>query len=555
MRNDAQLVFLPLGGAGEIGLNLGLYGFGPPADRQWLMVDLGLGFADPNLPGVDIVLPDVRFIEEERRNLVGIVLTHGHEDHVGAVIDLWPRLKAPIYATPFTAALLQAKGAEERGASLPKINVIPMGGHLSLPPFEIDFITMAHSIPEPSALAIRTPLGTILHTGDWKLDPDPIAGPPADEQRLRALGDEGVAALICDSTNAVREGLSPSERDVAGSLEGLIASAKGRVAVTIFASNVARIRTVAEAAARADRHVVAVGRAMHRVIQVARETGYLEGVPEFVSDEAYGYLPPDKVVALCTGSQGEPRSALSRIAEKNHPTVTLGRGDRVIYSSRTIPGNERAVNGVINGLIRMGVEVITDRTHMVHVSGHPRRGELIRLYEWVRPAALVPVHGEELHMSEQAALAKAHGIGHIQVAHNGDVVRLIPGPPEVVDNAPSGRLAKDGRVVVDAESEGIRERRKLAFAGAVTVSLVLDDRGELAAEPQAAIAGLPDTDARGTDFEDIVLDVVDDLMRNLPRARRRDAIQLEETLQRAIRATVDQAWGKKPLCNVLVSYV
>jgi ribonuclease J len=556
MSSQDEFVFVALGGIGEIGMNCYLYGLGAPDERQWLMVDLGITFPEgENDPGIDVILPDMRFIEENRADLAGIVITHAHEDHIGAVLDLWPRLRAPVFATPFTAALLEAKAEEERGAALSQISIVPLDGHISLTPFEIDFISVAHSIPESNALAIRTPAGTVLHTGDWKLDPDPVVGPATDEGRLRTLGDQGVDALICDSTNAIREGYSPSEREVSKGLADLIAASRGRVAVTIFASNVARIRSVADAAAKVDRHVIPVGRAMRRVIDVARETGYLEGIADFVSDDAFGYLPPDKVVALCTGSQGEPRAALSRIAVNDHPTVSLGRGDRVIFSSRTIPGNERAVNRVVNGLVRLGVEVITDRTHLVHVTGHPRRGELLRLYDWVRPRALVPVHGEELHMAEQAALARSHGVPDVLVARNGDIVRLAPGPLAIIDEAPAGRLVKDGSILVEAEAPGIRERRKLGFAGAVTVSLVLTGRGELAAEPMAAIAGLPEADRNGEDFEDIVLDAVEEVIRSLPRTRLRDAEAVEEAVRRAVRASVDQAWGKKPLCQVLVSYV
>ena len=374
-----ELVFAPLGGIGEIGMNLSIYGFGDERRRQWLIVDCGVSFASEELlPGVDLILPDIRFLIEERKNIVGLVITHGHEDHIGALIDLWPRLKVPLYATPFTAALFEAKRLSEPGAPQIPVKVVPLGGRLNLGPFTVDFINVAHSIPESNALAIRTPAGIVLHTGDWKIDPTPVLGPPTDQARLTALGDEGVLALIGDSTNAVREGRSPSESDVARTLAELIRTAPARVAVTTFASHVGRVRAVAEAARAVGREVVLVGRAMERVAQVARETGYLDGVQDFRSMDSYGYLPPDKVLALCTGSQGEPRAALSRIAEDEHPEVTLAKGDRVIFSSRAIPGNEKAVARVINGLVSQGVEVITDRTHLVHVSGHPRRAELAR---------------------------------------------------------------------------------------------------------------------------------------------------------------------------------
>src|SRR5499427_5752619 len=372
VRPSDELVFAPLGGVGEIGMNLAVYGFGDEHRRQWIAVDFGVAFADDALPGVDLIMPDIGYLEEERRNLLGIVLTHAHEDHFGALIDLWPKLKLPVFATPFTAALLQAKRESEPRAPEIPVNIVPLGGRFTLGPFDIELVSMAHSIPESNGLIIRTPLGAVLHTGDWKIDPTPVIGPPTDEAKLRALGDEGCLALIGDSTNAVREGRSPSEADVAKCLADLIRTAPARVAVTTFASNVARLRAVAEAAAKCQREVVVVGRAMDRIAQVARETGYLDGIQEFRSVDVYGHLPPDKVLALCTGSQGEPRAALSRIAQDDHPEVAFSRGDRVIFSSRAIPGNEKAVMRVINGLASQGIEVITDRTHLVHVSGHPR---------------------------------------------------------------------------------------------------------------------------------------------------------------------------------------
>src|SRR5215472_2441653 len=356
---NEELVFAPLGGVGEIGMNLALYGIGSERSKRWLVVDFGVAFAGDDLPGVDLIMPDIAYLVEERRNVAGIVLTHAHEDHFGALIDLWPRLRVPIYATPFTAALLEAKRLSEPGAPELDVRVVPLDGRVAAGPFDVEFVSVAHSIPESNGLIIRTPLGAVLHTGDWKIDPTPLIGPPTDQAKLTALGEEGCLALVGDSTNAVRDGRSPSEADVAKSLGQLIRQALGRVAVTTFASNVARIRAVADAARACDREVIVVGRAMDRIVQVAHETGYLEGVQEFRGTDTFGYLPPDKVVALCTGSQGEPRAALARIAKDEHPDVTLARGDRVIFSSRTIPGNEKAVGSVVNGLVTQGIEVIT----------------------------------------------------------------------------------------------------------------------------------------------------------------------------------------------------
>jgi ribonuclease J len=553
---DNELVFAPLGGIGEIGMNLSIYGFGDERRRQWIIVDCGVSFAsEEHLPGVDLILPDIRYLIEKRKNILGLVLTHGHEDHMGALIDLWPRLKVPIYATPFTAALFEARRASEPGAPEIPIQVIAAGGHLALGPFAIDFINVAHSIPESNALAIRTAAGTVLHTGDWKIDPAPLIGAPTDAAKLTALGDEGVLALVGDSTNAIREGRSPSESEVAKTLAELIRTAPRRVAVTTFASHVGRIRAVAEAARIAEREVVVVGRAMERVVQVARETGYLDGIGDFRGVESYGYLPPDKVLALCTGSQGEPRAALARIAEDEHPDVTLSHGDRVIFSARPIPGNEKAIARVINGLIGQGVEVITDRTHLVHVSGHPRRDELRDMIGWVRPRILIPAHGEALHLSEHAALARRAGVPQVLVCRNGDLVRLAPGAAEIVDALPSGRLYKDGALLIDAEARTIAARRRLSFSGIVSVALAMDDKGALVADPEVELIGLPGADASGSSLTEVALRAVEEAFEALPKPRRRDPDEVAESVRRAVRGAIAERWNKKPVCHVHVLVV
>ncbi len=550
---QGELVFAPLGGIGEIGMNLSIYGVGDGRRRRWLIVDCGVSFAsEEHLPGVDLILPDIRYLIEERKNIVGLVLTHGHEDHLGALIDLWPRLKVPLYATPFTAALFEAKRLSEPGAPEIPINVVPLGGRLPLDPFTIDFINVAHSIPESNALAIRTPLGTVLHTGDWKIDATPVVGAPTDQAKLTALGDEGVLALVGDSTKADRDGRSPSEADVAKTLAELSRSAPARVAVTTFASHVGRIRAVADAARSADREVVLVGRAMERVAQVARETGYLDGVQDFRAAESYGYLPPDKVLALCTGSQGEPRAALARIAEDEHPEVTLTRGDRVIFSARTIPGNEKAVARVINGLVTQGVEVITDRDHLVHVSGHPRRAELLDMIGWVRPKILIPAHGEALHLAEHAKLARGAGVPEVLVCRNGDLIRLAPGSAEIIDEVPSGRLYKDGALLIDAQSRTVASRRRLSFAGIVSVALALSDNGSLVADPEIELIGIPETDAGGQAMAEIARDAVEKAFEALPKPRRRDPDQVAEAVRRAVRGAIADHWRKKPICHVHV---
>src|SRR5690242_3848720 len=550
-----ELVFAPLGGVGEIGMNLSIYGLGREGARRWLTIDLDVAFAGDDLPPIQLTMPDIRFLIEARRNLVGLVLTRGHEDHFGAVIDLWPRLRVPIYATPFTAALFEAKRLGEPGAPEIPLTVIPLGGRVTIGPFDVELVSMSHSIPESNGLILRTPLGAVLHTGDWKLDPTPVIGPATDEAKLRALGSQGCLALVGDSTNAVRDGRSPSETDVARSLRGLIQEARGRVAVTTFASNVARIRAVADAAKACDREVVVVGRAMERIVQVARETGYLEGVQDFRGTETYGYLPADKVVALCTGSQGEPRAALARIAKDDHPDVTLSRGDRVIFSSRTIPGNEKAVGAVINGLVTQGVEVITDRTHLVHVSGHPRRAEMEELFSWVKPQIALPVHGEPLHLAEHAALARRIGIPQVVTCLNGDLVKLAPGRPAVIDEVPEGRIYKDGRLLVDAEARTVADRRRLGYVGVAAVAIALDERGMLMADPEVDLIGIPEADAGGEAFVAIASRAAFETVEQLPKPRRRDPEAVSEAVRRAVRGAIAERWGKKPICLVQVLVV
>jgi ribonuclease J len=553
MAPTGQLVFAPLGGVGEIGMNLSIYGLGDERRRQWLIVDVGVSFAsEEHLPGIDLMFPDIRYLVEERKNIAGIVLTHSHEDHFGALFDLWPQLKVPVYATPFTAALIEAKRQSEAGAPEINIKTVALGSRFHVGPFDIELVSMAHSIPESNALILRTPHGNVLHTGDWKLDPTPVVGQPTDEAKLRRLGEEGVLAVMGDSTNAVRDGRSPSEADVARSLAQLIAAAPARVAVTTFASNVARLRAVADSAKACGREVVVVGRAMERVVQVARETGYLDGVQDFRGPDTYGYLPPDKVVALCTGSQGEARAALSRISRDDHPNITLAKGDRVIFSSRTIPGNEKAVSTVINGLIDQGIEVITDRNHLVHVSGHPRVAEMEEMLGWVKPKILVPVHGEALHLSEHAAIGRRLGIPNIVNCRNGDLVQIAPGTPGIVDGLPHGRVYKDGVVLVGAESRTIADRRRLSFVGMVTVALAVTEKGVLAADPEVELLGIPELGKTGLPLADIALDAVHDTLESLPKPKRRDPDALAEAVRRAVRSALAEQWGKKPICYVHV---
>ena len=550
-----ELVFLALGGLGEIGMNAYLYGLGPEDARRWLMVDCGITFPEGEFdPGIDVILPDVRFIEENRADLAGIVITHAHEDHVGAVIELWPRLRAPVYATPFTAGMLKAKLAEYGNSLQIPIHVIPLDSRFDVGPFNVELFSLAHSIPEMSALAIRTPLGTVFHTGDWKLDPTPTIGAPVDATRMQRLGDEGVLALVIDSTNAFREGISPSEADVARSLAEIIKSAPKRIAVTTFSSNVARVKAVAEAAQAAGRKLVVAGRALHRVIDVAVETGYLPKDFRYLDQDQFTYLDRNDIVLMCTGSQGEPRAALARIAEEEHPEISLDKGDIVVFSSRTIPGNEKAVGRIQNGLARAGCDILTDNEALVHVSGHPRRDELRQMYRWMRPKIVVPMHGEARHLKAQATLAREMGVPTSFTLTDGEMLRIAP-DPAVIDDAPVGRLFRDGRLLVPALEGPVRERRKLSIVGVVIVSLVVSRKGTVLCDPQALIDGVPAEDAEGEDMLDIVLDAVDGTLRSIPEKNRKNPESLAESVRRAVRAAVNDAWGKKPICKVLVNVV
>jgi ribonuclease J len=541
--DTADLVFLPLGGAGEIGMNLNCYGYGPADARGWIIVDCGVLFGrETSTPGVDLMMPDVRFLEEVREDILGLILTHGHEDHLGAVAHLWPRLRCPVYATPFTARLLHDKleeaGLEERV----RVKIVPLGGAIRLGPFALEFISITHSIPEPNALAIRTPLGTIVHTGDWKLDPDPQLGEVTNDAALRRLGEEGVLAMVCDSTNALVPGESGSEAEVRRSLIRLIGSLKGRVAVTAFASNVARLQSVAEAAQAAGRELVLVGRAMRHMVNCARDTGYLKKFPRVLPEEQGAELPADHVLYLCTGSQGEPRAALARIAADEHPYVNLGEGDSVIFSSRIIPGNELAIFELQNQLAAKGIAVLTERDHFVHVSGHPARDELAQMYAWVKPRVAIPVHGELRHMSEHARFARELQVPEAVVALNGQMVRLAPGRAEIVDETPSGRLHLDGRMLVHEDDGFARARRSLSYAGFIGVTLVLDRKGRLAADPALHIEGIPEP----------VLEPVREAVARAANGKRARDEDLQETVRLAARRAANEVWGKKPIVRVQI---
>jgi ribonuclease J len=552
MIEDNEFVLAPLGGFGEIGMNCALYGYGPAKSRKWLMVDLGLAFAGEDMPGVDLIMPDLAFIENVKKDLVGLVITHAHEDHIGALAELWPRLGAPVYMTRFAAGLAEARRLGEPGVPKIPIRVVAQGDRIDIGPFDVEFIAVAHSIPESCALAIRTPAGLVVHSGDWKIDAMPLVGRVTDEARFRALGEEGVLALICDSTNVMREGESPSEADVAKSLSELVGHAKGRVIVTTFASNVARLRVAAEAAIANGRQVIVMGRAMERVIAVARECGYLEGLPPFLGPDPFERLPRDKVLALATGSQGEPRAALARIAEDEHPSAHVAAGDTVVFSSRTIPGNEKAVGKIVNGLATLGVEVVTDRTRLVHVSGHPRRAELAQMYAWLKPKIAVPAHGEPVHLTEHVAFAKAQGVREVVRAFNGDVVKLDEKDGGVIGKIAHGRRYKDGDILLPADDECVGDRRKLSFAGIVSIALALTPKGEMSGDPDVMIAGLPQRTRDGAAIDALIDTAIFETFESLPRGKRRDADFVSGAIERGVRSAVNSVWGKKPVVHVLV---
>ena len=544
----AELVFVPLGGAGEIGMNLNLYGYGPPDRQRWLMVDLGITFGAGSAPGVDVILPDPTFIAERCDALDGILLTHAREDHLGAVPYLWPRLGVPVYGTAFTLAVLARKLAEVGLDGAVPLVEVPQGGRIAIGPFDLELVGMTHSIPESNAVVIRTPAGTVVHTGDWKLDPEPVVGATSDEETLRRVGDEGVLALVCDSTNVVEPGTSGSEGELLEALSGIIGRCAQRVAVTCFATNIARLETIARAAAANGRDVVLAGRSFRRITDAARETGYLGDVPVFIDEAEFGYLPRDRVVVVCTGSQGEPRAALSRIAAGDHPNVDLEAGDTVIFSSRVIPGNDVAIGRVQDALIRRGIDIITWRDAKVHVSGHPARDELAAMYRLVRPSLCVPVHGELRHMAEHARFARACQVPNAVVAENGTVLRLAPGEAEISGHVPAGRLALEGARAVPMDGDLVRGRIRALYNGHAVATVVLAADGSLAAEPQVSSVGVVDAGEEGVEAE--VRGAVRKAIDGLPQRSFLD----DDAVSEAVRITVRRAYrdriGKRPRTEV-----
>ena len=540
-----ELVFLPLGGSGEIGMNMNLYGVGTPANRQWIMIDCGVMFGDLSTPGVDLICPDPTYILEEKEALHGLLLTHGHEDHIGAVALIAPMLGCPVFATPFTAALVRRK-LEEYEEQV-DLRVIDMNARFEIGPFDVEYVTLTHSIPEPSGVVLRTELGTVLHTGEWKIDANPTLGPMTDVKAIKRVGDEGLLAMVCDSTNVLSAGESGSEGAVRTSLTKLIEAQEGRVAVTTFASNVSRVVSICEAAAAADRSVCLLGRSMLRIVEAARETGLLPEGLAFVDPKDAGHLPRQHVLYLCTGSQGEPRAALARIARGDHRDIVLGDGDTVIFSSKIIPGNEREIYTLQNDLVDLGVHVITEKDEFIHVSGHPCRDELKAMYEWARPRISIPVHGEARHLEEHAELAYALGVAEALAPRNGDLIRLAPEGPEVIDEVPAGRMYLDGDILLPDGAAPMRERKKLGYAGIVVASIVLDRRQELACP--VAVGGLG---FYADDEAPDLADMLEQAVLAMPKPQRKDDEAVELIVKRAVRACFDESWGKRPVVQTRV---
>ena len=549
MKNE--LIFCPLGGSGEIGMNMNLYAYGKPGSQKWIIVDVGVTFADDSLPGIDLIYPDPGFIVDKKNDLLGIVLTHAHEDHIGAITYVWKRLKCKIYATPFTASLVTEKFKEKKIDIIPFLQIVQLNGTVNLDPFKIDFVTLTHSIIEPNGLKITTPAGTIFHTGDWKVDPNPLVGKKIDEEKLKKIGDEGVLAMVCDSTNVFSIGKAGSESDVRKNLLNVMSRQKNRILVTSFASNVARMETVFYCSEKTGRHISLVGRSMQRIYKAAKQCGYLQNVIEPLDPRDSKKIPRDKIVYLCTGSQGEPMGALNRISNYTHPDVFVEKNDTVIFSSKIIPGNVRKHYNVHNKLLKDGINVVTEETEFVHVSGHPNREDLKEMYQWIKPKCLIPVHGEHRHMKEQIKFANEMKIPHPVQVENGDIVRIFPcEKPHVYDKAPSGRLCVDGDISIEEDSSFIKERKNLANNGFIDITLVIFNQGLLNNKPLINIKGLPIFEQE--EFFIGIEDEIKKLLKTFSLKNTKQNENLIEGLKKTCRKYAKEKTGKKPITNINV---
>ena len=544
-----ELLFCPLGGSGEIGMNMNLFAYGKPGEHKWIMVDIGVTFADDTLPGIDLIYPDPGFIVDKKENLLGIVLTHAHEDHIGAIAHLWPKLKCKIFATPFTALLIKEKFKEKHIDITKDLKIVELNGLINLDPFKVEYITLTHSILEPNGLKISTPAGTILHTGDWKVDPNPLIGGKINSKRLKEIGDEGVLAMICDSTNVFSHGKSGSEGDVRKSMLNIMSRLKKRIIITSFASNVARMETAFYCAEQTGRQISLVGRSMHRIYKAARQCGYLKNIIEPIDPRQAKNISREKIVYLCTGSQGEPMGAMMRISSYTHPDVFIEKDDTVIFSSKIIPGNEKKLYKLHNQLVKDGIEVISEESEFVHVSGHPNREDLKDMYSWVRPKCVIPVHGEHRHMIEHISFAKEMQVPNPVQVENGDIVKLSPGDkPVVYDKAPSGRLYLDGNISVEEDSQSIKDRRNLSANGYLEVTVLISAKGSIHKRPVLSFRGIPvyETD----EFIYGLEDEIEKLTKTFSLGSKKQEHNLIDALKIACRKYTKEITGKKPFTNI-----
>ena len=544
-----ELLFCPLGGSGEIGMNLNLYAYGKPENQKWIIVDVGVTFADDSIPGVDLIYPDPGFIVDKKEDVLGIILTHAHEDHIGAIAHIWPKLKCNIFATPFTAVLVKEKFKEKKIDISTHLKIVELNGTLDLEPFKIEFVTLTHSILEPNGLKINTPAGTVLHTGDWKCDPNPLIGNKIDDTKLKKIGDEGVLAMICDSTNVFSVGRSGSEMDVRKNMLKIIERLKKRIIVTSFASNVARMESVFYCAEKTGRQISLVGRSMHRIFKAARECGYLKNVINPIDPRDAKNISREKIIYLCTGSQGEPLGAMMRIANYFHPDVFIERGDSVIFSSKIIPGNEKKLYKLHNQLVKEGLEVISEENEFVHVSGHPNREDLKEMYNWINPKCIIPVHGEHRHMIEHVNFAKEMQVPETVLVENGDIVKLYPGSkPQVYDRAPSGKLFVDGNISVDEDAKSIKERKNLSANGFLDVTILINSKGNVHDRPILTFVGLPVI--QNDEFKYGLEEEIDKTARTFSLSNKKQESNIIDSIKVVCKKYSKEKTGKKPITNV-----
>ncbi|OUX46262.1 MAG: MBL fold metallo-hydrolase [Candidatus Pelagibacter sp. TMED275] len=548
MQKD-ELLFCPLGGSGEIGMNMNLYAYGKPSEQKWIIIDTGVTFADDTIPGIDVIYPDPGFIIDRKDDLLGIVITHAHEDHVGAITHLWQKLNCKIYATPFTALLIKEKFREKNIDITNYLQIVELNGKINLGPFKIEYITLTHSILEPNGLRIETPAGVILHTGDWKVDPNPLIGGKINSDRLKEIGNEGVLAMICDSTNVFSMGRSGSELDVRKNILNLMSNLKKRIIVTSFASNVARMETIFFCAEKTGRQISLVGRSMHRIYKAARQCGYLKNVIEPIDPRDAKNISREKIVYLCTGSQGEPMGAMMRISNYVHPDVFIENGDAVIFSSKIIPGNEKKLYKLHNQLVKEGIEVISEETEFVHVSGHPNREDLKDMYNWVKPNCIIPVHGEHRHMIEHVKFAKEMQIKNTVLVENGDIVKIAPGgKPAVYDKAPHGRLYVDGSVSIEEDGQSIKDRRNISNNGFMDVTIIISSNGNIIKDPLLTIRGLPIYDSE--EFKFGLQEKIFEASKTFSLTNKKQESNLIDAIKVTCRKYSREKTGKKPLTNI-----